>query len=71
MPAISSLVGKKESATAVAPSDAVASTPIDVDSLLARCMHDAEFARQTLEKFHHRALEDVELLPCGVSVWRR
>jgi HPt (histidine-containing phosphotransfer) domain-containing protein len=36
--------------------------PIDLESLLARCMHDAEFATRTLEKFGQRALEDVESL---------
>ena len=41
--------------------------PIDVESLLVRCMHDADFAKRTLEKFHQRALDDMELLRRGVA----
>jgi signal transduction histidine kinase/CheY-like chemotaxis protein/HPt (histidine-containing phosphotransfer) domain-containing protein len=37
-------------------------SPIDMESLLVRCMQDTAFATRTLEKFGQRALEDVELL---------
>ncbi|HEY4329335.1 MAG TPA: ATP-binding protein [Phycisphaerae bacterium] len=41
--------------------------PIDVNALLARCMSDATFAIQTLEKFQRRALGDVDLLRQGIA----
>ncbi len=37
-------------------------SPIDVSALFARCMSDAEFTSQTLEKFCLRATQDVDLL---------
>jgi signal transduction histidine kinase/CheY-like chemotaxis protein len=45
-------------------SSALAGTadPIDVEALLGRCMHDADFARRTLVKFGRRATEDIEML---------
>jgi Amt family ammonium transporter len=49
------------------PPIAAAETPIDVDALLSRCMNDAAFAMQTLEKFRQRAIGDVELLRQGVA----
>jgi len=44
---------------------APAEPPIDVEALLNRCMQDADFACRTLEKFHTRAIGDVELLRRG------
>jgi len=39
-----------------------AAPPIDVAALLLRCMSDAEFAVETLEQFHERAISEVDLL---------
>jgi len=41
---------------------ASAADPIDMEALLGRCMHDADFAGRTLGKFARRATEDVTLL---------
>ncbi|HET6249865.1 MAG TPA: ATP-binding protein [Tepidisphaeraceae bacterium] len=46
------------------PSD---QAPIDIESLLIRCMKDAAFAKRTLEKFDRRASEDVELIRKGIA----
>jgi PAS domain S-box-containing protein len=50
-----------------APPAAAQDVPIDVEALLSRCMSDVSFAVQTLEKFHQRALGDVELLRQGIA----
>jgi len=49
------------------PQAAAENAPIDVETLLSRCMSDVAFAVQTLEKFHQRALGDVELLRQGIA----
>jgi signal transduction histidine kinase/CheY-like chemotaxis protein/HPt (histidine-containing phosphotransfer) domain-containing protein len=45
----------------------IVDAPIDIEALLGRCMRDADFASRTLEKFKHRAIEDVELLRRGIA----
>jgi CheY-like chemotaxis protein/HPt (histidine-containing phosphotransfer) domain-containing protein len=75
--AIRSLVGLKPAAPSpgaaqtghAPPAKPAAATnvPINVEELLGRSMNDAAFAAQTLEKFHQRALKDVELLRRGVA----
>jgi CheY-like chemotaxis protein/anti-sigma regulatory factor (Ser/Thr protein kinase) len=52
-------------ATPAAPVEAE-NIPIDVDAIFNRCMSDADFAIQTLEKFQQRAIGDVELLRQGI-----
>jgi PAS domain S-box-containing protein len=39
-----------------------AAPPIDVPALLLRCMSDAEFAVETLQQFHERAIGEVDML---------
>jgi Amt family ammonium transporter len=76
--AISALVRPRESVlpppvtaeapvqNADAPAD-VETPPIQVESLLARCMQDADFARRTLEQFEKRTIEDVHRLERSIA----
>jgi PAS domain S-box-containing protein len=58
-----SLVPKRpQPISVITPAAPAPELPIDVPTLLGRCMKDAEFAIGTLEKFRDRALGDVELL---------
>ncbi|HZZ41946.1 MAG TPA: ATP-binding protein [Tepidisphaeraceae bacterium] len=62
------LAGAAAAPVAIAPLPTpVETTPIDVESLLSRCMSDAAFAIQTLQKFQQRAIGDVELLRQGIA----
>lgn len=54
-------------APAIAPPPGAQDAPIDVEALLGRCMSDATFAIETLQKFHQRAVGDVELLRQGIA----
>ncbi len=54
-----------ETTSAVAPPGE--DLPIDSEALLSRCMFDAAFAAQTLEKFQQRIIRDVELLREGIA----
>jgi PAS domain S-box-containing protein len=52
----------------IAPAISEASPiPIDTDALLVRCMQDASFATELLEKFAKRASEDVNRLRAGAA----
>ena len=71
LPAVDSEIANTKEPADTVPAATVpaleTAAPIDLDSLLGRCMQDIGFAVRTLEKFNKRALEDVELLRRGVN----
>ncbi|HTW94564.1 MAG TPA: ATP-binding protein, partial [Tepidisphaeraceae bacterium] len=55
-------VGQPNANSAAGASQKPLPPPIAVEELFTRCMRDGEFARQTLQRFHRRALDDVQRL---------
>jgi Amt family ammonium transporter len=70
--AISALTGPARPAPRIGepapPSTAPGDSPIDLETVLSRCMGDAQFVDDTLHKFSRRAREDLDLLRASLNI---